>query len=80
MEYLLNTVVTYRVADVQEAEALHKELQQDHRFECMSFSRTTKEVKAKGEIIMTYELCKAKLVFATEKEPESGYDIDFAEV
>ena len=79
MKYLLNTVVTYRVHTIEDAEQLHLELKNDSRFECTSFSRTTKEIKAKGECIDSYEICKAKLVFATEKEPESGYDIDFIE-
>ncbi len=79
MKYLLNTTVTYRVHTIDDAERLHQELKDDPRFECVSFSRTTKDVKAKGEVIDSYEICKAKLVFATEKNPESGYDIDFIE-
>ncbi len=79
MKYLLNTVVTYRVHTVEDAERLHDELKNDGRFECVSFSRTTKYIKAKKEIIDTYEVCKAKLVFTDEKDPEANYDIDFTE-
>lgn len=79
VKYLLNTVVTYRVHTIEEAEALHQELKEDGRFECVSFSRTTKYIKAKGEILDTYEVCKAKLVFSEEKEPELTYQLDFVE-
>jgi hypothetical protein len=80
MKYLLNTVVTYRVHTVEDAEALHQELKKDSRFELTAFSYSTKDVKAKGELIDQYQVVKAKLVFATEKEPEGDYDIDFTEV
>lgn len=79
MKYLLNTVVTYRVHTVGDAERLHQELKADHRFELTAFSYTTKDIKAKGEVIDQYQVVKAKLVFATEKEPENDYDIDFVE-
>jgi len=51
MKYLLNTVVTYRVHTVGDAERLHQELKADHRFELTAFSYTTKDIKAKGEVI-----------------------------
>ena len=41
MEYLLNTVITYRVHTVEDAEALHERLKNDGRFELVAFSRTT---------------------------------------
>ena len=80
MEYLLNTVVTYRVHTVEDAEALHERLKNDGRFELVAFSRTTKHIKEKREIVDTYEVCKAKLVFTEEKDPEARYEIDFVEV
>lgn len=80
MEYLLNTVITYRVHTVEDAEALHERLKNDGRFELVAFSRTTKPIKEKREIVDTYEVCKAKLVFTEEKDPEAKYEIDFTEV
>lgn len=77
MEYLINTVITYRVHTVEDAEALHERLKDDERFECVSFSRSTKYIKVKGEVVDSYELCKAKLVFTEEKDPEMTYSIDF---
>ena len=79
MKYLLNTTVTYRVHTVEDAERLHEELKNDGRFECVAFSRTTKYIKAKKEIIDEYQVVKAKLVFTDEKDPEANYDIDFVE-
>ena len=80
MEYLLNCVVSYRVHTVEDAEALHDRLKNDERFECVSFSRTTKYLKVKGEVIDSYEVCKAKLVFTEEKDPEMTYRLEFEEV
>ncbi len=80
MEYLLNTVVSYRVHTVEDAEALHQRLKSDGRFECVSFSRTTKYIKVKGEVVDSYEVCKAKLVFTEEKDPEMTYRLEFEEV
>ena len=79
MKYLLSTVVTYRVHTVEDAERLHEDLKNDDRFECVSFSRTTKYIKAKKEIVDSYEVCKAKLVFNDEKDPEANYDVDYVE-
>ena len=79
MRYLLSTVVTYRVHTIEDAERFHEELKNDDRFECVSFSRTTKYIKVKGEITDTYEVCKAKLVFTEEKNPTANYDIDYVE-
>ena len=80
MEYLLSTVVTYRVHTVEDAEALHERLKKDGRFELVAFSRTTKYIKVKKEVVDTYEVCKAKLVFTDEKDPEATYELDFTEV
>ena len=79
MEYLLNTVVSYRVHTVEDAEALHQRLKTDGRFELVAFSYTTKDIKVKGEVVDQYQVVKAKLVFTSEKDPEATYQIDFVE-
>ena len=79
MEYLLNAVVQYRVHTVEEVEAMHERLKNDGRFELVAFSYTTKDIKAKGEIIDQYQVVKAKLVFTAEKNPEMTYTLDFVE-
>ena len=76
-KYLINDVVTYRVATVADVEALHEELQHDKNFQLASFSYTTKYIKVKGEIVEEYQLVKAKKVFNEEKEPESHVEIEY---
>ena len=80
MKYLINTVLTYRVHTVEDVEKLHEELKQDHRFELVAFSYTTKDIKVKREVVDQYQVVKAKCVFTDEKDPEALYDVDFVEV
>ena len=77
MEYLLNTVVTYRVHTVEEAEAMHERFKNDGRFELVQFGYT---IKVKGEIVDQYQVVKMKLIFTNEKEPEATYNINFEEI
>ena len=80
MEYLLNTVITVRCHTVEEVEAIHTRLKNDHRFELVSFSYTTKYIKEKSVVVDEYQVVKYKLVLTDEKEPEALYTIDFVEV
>jgi hypothetical protein len=80
MEYLLNTVVTYRVHTVEEAEVMHERFKNDGRFELVQFSYTTKDIKVKGEVVDQYQVVKMKLIFTNEKDPEATYQLDFEEV
>ena len=80
MEYLLNTVVTYRVHTVEEAEAMHERFKNDGRFELVQFSYTTKDIKEKGEVVDQYQVVKMKLKKKKEKDPEATYQLDFEEV
>ena len=80
MTYLINAVNTYRVATVEDAEELHETLKKDPRFELMAFSRTTKQIKAKGEVIEEYQVCKAKLTFTEEKSPDACFEVEYNEI
>ena len=80
MEYLLNVTAKYRVHSVEDAQALHQRLKDDNRFELVSFSRTTKYIKVKGEIVDEYQVCSAKMVFCEEKDPEMTYKLEFEEI
>lgn len=80
IEYLLSMVLTYRVHTVEDAEQLHEKLKNDARFELVQFSRTTKYIKQKGEIIDSYEVCKAKVVITEEKDPQIRYSIELEEI
>ena len=79
MEYLLNTVVTVRVHEISDVENLHNKLKHDQRFELISFSYTTKDIKVKSEVVDQYQLVKYKLLFTNEKDPIATYNIDFIE-
>ena len=76
-KYIINDVTTYRVETVEEVEQLHEELLADTRFQLTAFSYTTKQIKAKGEVIEEYQLVKAKKVFNDEKNPDSYITIKY---
>ena len=80
MKYLISCTNTWRVHTVEDVERLHEELKNDTRFELTQFSYTTKDIKEKREVIDSYQLVKAKLVFTSEKEPEMTYEVDYNEV
>lgn len=71
MNYLLNSTNVYRVPSEQAALDLREELTNLPYGELTSFSYSVKEVKQKGEVVDTYYLVKAKIVFTAEKEPET---------
>lgn len=79
MKYLLKAVDTYRVADVDEVDRLHQELLDDPNFELVAYSYKHKEIKAKGEIIGTYEVVTATKIFTSEKDPDVRYDVNYEE-
>ena len=69
-EYLLKVTNVYRVPTVDDALTLRDYLQTNiTNGELISFSYTTKYVKAKGEIIDEYQVVKATIEFNPEKEP-----------
>lgn len=70
MNYLLNTTEVYRVPSEEAALRLRETLTNLPYGELTAFSYTIKEVKQKGEVVDTYYLVKAKIVFTQEKEPE----------
>lgn len=69
MNYLLKVTNTYRVPNETAALALREELDHDTCGELTAFSYTQKQVKAKGEIVDEYLLCKATIEFNKEKDP-----------
>ena len=50
-EYLINVINTYRVPTVEDALKLREKLEEISNGELVSFTYTTKYIKAKGEII-----------------------------
>ena len=80
MKYLINVTNTYSVHTVSDVESLHEELKNNRLFELVAFSYTTKYMKEKGQIIDEYQVVKAKLVFADEKNPEARFEVSYDEV
>lgn len=77
MKYLINTVDTYRVKSVEEAEALHEELKKDKNFTLISFGYKYECKKAKGEIEDEWYIATAKKEFNDKKDPISMIDIKY---
>lgn len=76
--YLLSNVMKFRVPTVEDALALRAELQKNQYGELISFSYTTKYIKAKGEIVEEYQLVKAQIDFTPEKDPEQKVYIGYS--
>lgn len=72
MNYLLKVTNTYRVPDETAALKLRDELDHNTCGELTAFSYTQKQIKAKGEIIEEYLVCKATIEFTKEKDPEGN--------
>lgn len=70
MNFLIKSTNVYRVPDVEAALALREELE-DQYGELTGFKYAHKDIKAKGEVVDSYELVTATIVFNSEKEPES---------
>ena len=68
-KYLLDTVVTYRVATVEDVKKLHAEMQSNSSYSLVAFSYKTKEIKEKGEVVDEYQVVTAKLSVNSEKDP-----------
>lgn len=71
MNYLLSVNNVYRVPTEEAALKLKDELNSLEYGELTQFSYAIKEVKQKGEVVDTYYLVKVKIVFTSEKEPET---------
>ena len=79
MNYLLKVTNTYRVPNETAALALREELDHETCGELTAFSYTQKQVKAKGEIVDEYLLCKATIEFTKEKDPSANVNVSYEE-
>lgn len=71
MNYLLKVTNTYRVPTELAALELREKLADIDCGRLTAFTHTLKQIKAKGEVIEEYWVCKATIEFTKEKEPES---------
>lgn len=77
MNYLIKVTNSYRVPTVDAALELRDTLSNLEHGELISFSYTTKVIKAKGEVVEEYQLVKATIQFNNEKEPESNVNASY---
>lgn len=80
IKYLIKSTQEIRVENKEDADALHKELQQqahDNGYTLNAWTETDKERKQKGEVVDMWVLCKATFVFNDQKEPV--YPLDSVE-
>ena len=76
-KYLLKVENVYRVPTVDDALKLRADLEKTEFGELVSFSYTTKYIKAKGEIVEEYQVVTAKKTFNDEKEPETHIGVQY---
>lgn len=77
MKYLISETDIYRVATVEEVEALHEELKNNNNFTLAAFSYKTKVQKQKGDIVDEWQQVTVKKIFNDEKEPYSDIDVSY---
>lgn len=80
MNYLLKVTNVYRVPTEEAALNLREELAAAEVGRLISFTHTLKEVKAKGEVIEEYWVCKATIEFTKEKECDLKVSVSYEEV
>ena len=80
-KYLIKNTVEIRVNNKADADTLHKKFEEaayDGDYTLTSWTETYKEVKAKGEVVDEFYLCKAVCVFNDAKNPYNSYTgVDF---
>ena len=81
LKYLISNVATIRVADEDEANALHKyyeDFARDNDYILSAWSQTFRTKKSQGEIVDSWFICKVTLAFNDAKAPVIPLDtIDF---
>ena len=73
LKYLLKTTNEIFVLTEEDANSLHKEIEEfahSNNYTLYSWTQTLKEKKSKGEVIDSWVICKYTLVFNDPKEPE----------
>jgi len=73
IKYLLKTTNEIFVLTEEDANTLHKEIEEfahSNNFTLYSWTQTLKEKKSKGEVIDSWVICKYTLIFNDSKEPE----------
>lgn len=73
IKFLLKSVNEYRVETKEDADALHKQIEEEatgNGWTLTGWTETYKTKKSQGEIVEEWFVCKATVVFNDPKEPE----------
>ena len=74
IKFLLKSVNEYRVETKEDADALHKQIEEEaitNGWTLSGWTETYKTRKAQGEIVEEWFVCKSTVVFNDQKEPET---------
>lgn len=77
IKYLIKSVNEYRVETKEDADVLHKAIEEEATekgWTLSGWAETYKNRKASGEIVEEWYICKSTVVFNDPKEPESVLD------
>lgn len=77
MKYLIRSVLTYRVANEEEAKQLIEEAKRDHNFTLSKYSSEYKCKKVKGEIEEDWYRVTLTEDFTSEKEPDCTASVSY---
>ncbi len=75
IKYLIKATNEYRVETKEDADTLHKQLEEeaaDNGWTLSGWSETYKNRKSQGEIIEEWFICKSVVVFNDAKEPTNA--------
>ena len=73
IKYLIKATNEYRVETKEDADALHKQIEEEatgNGWVLSGWTETYKTKKSQGEIIEEWYICKSIIVFNDAKEPE----------
>ena len=74
IKYLIKATNEYRVETKEDADALHKSLEEEatnNGWTLSGWTETYKTRKSQGEIVEEWYICKSTVVFNDAKEPEN---------
>ena len=81
VKFLIKATNEYRVETKEDADALHKQIEEeatDNGWTLSGWNETYKTRKAQGEIVEEWYICKSTVVFNDPKEPEDALrNIDY---
>ena len=77
IKYLIKATNEYRVETKEDADALHKQLEEEATskgWTLSGWSETYKNRKSQGEIIEEWFICKSVVIFNDAKEPAAALE------